>query len=127
MKFYVKCLAFLFLCGCGHRVMTMDSFYDIPVGSTQEELKKEAGAPYEINDKGDGEVEYVYIEKLNMGRRIVEERHYYFTLKNGKIVSKRVKERTPPPYSINSYDLQTSYKEGESIKSSESEGKTSVD
>ena len=88
-------------------MMTMNSFYDIPVGASKEEVIATAGKPVMIHRKEDGAVEYEYIERFKVGGRNVNERKYYILIKDGKVVSKRVKQDSPLPYSYDSYDMQT--------------------
>lgn len=88
-------------------MMTMGSFYDIPIGSTPKEVVDTAGEPYAVHKKDDGSVEYEYIERMKAGGRNLEERHYYLLIRDGKVVSKRVEQFSPPPYIFDSYDMQT--------------------
>lgn len=88
--------------------MTAQAFYDVPVGVSTKELKEIAGKPAAIHKK-DNITEYEYVERFNNGARTTLERHYYFVIKEDKVVSRRVEQVSPPPYSINSYDLQTSF------------------
>ncbi len=97
----------LFLPACGHRVMTMQTFYDVPNQITSQELKDRAGFPYAIRKKEGGVEEYEYIERITAGQNIVEERHYIFILKNDRVVSRKVLQSDPPPFDTNSYKLQT--------------------
>ena len=102
--------AFFFLfgsCGTSSALMTMNSFYDIPIGASSSEIIAEVGEPYQIHNYSDGSVEYEYIERLNAGVRNFEECHYYLLLKDDRVVSKRMKQITPPPYRFDSYDMQT--------------------
>lgn len=104
---------FIIFAGCisGHRVMTMSEFHEIPVGTTAVQLKLIAGKPYMISRHDEGIEEYEYIERLTIGSRIATERHYYFILKDGKVTSKRIEDISPPPYLLNSYDLETTSRE----------------
>jgi len=102
-------------CMSGHRVMTMNEFHEIPVGTTAVQLKSMAGKPYTVSKHEDGVEEYEYIERLTIGSRIATERHYYFVLKEGKVVSKRVEDISPPPYLLNSYDLQTTSNDADNL------------
>ena len=86
----------------------MESFFDIPVGSSSEEVTKTVGKPYRVIKKGDGEVEYEYVERFKVGNLTMEERHYFLLVKNGKVISKRYTQESPPPFERDSYDLQTS-------------------
>ena len=87
--------------------MTMPSFYDIPVGASSEEVVATAGKPYAIHKKGDGSVEYEYIERINASARTLEERHYFILMKDGKVISKRVQQSSPLPTTFDSYEMQT--------------------
>lgn len=87
--------------------MTMNSFYDIPVGASKEEVLAAAGKPFAIRNLEDGSVEYEYIERFKAGGRNINERHYIIVMKDGKVVSKRVKQDSPPPYTFDSYEMQT--------------------
>ena len=111
----MKFLSYLFLCimafGCmrGHQIMTYDRFDDLPIGMHVQDLQKKAGKPYSIKNLGNNEQEFEYLERLTMGDRVVEERHYLFIIRNGKVVSKHVTSDSRPPLEgRNAYELQTS-------------------
>ena len=95
-------------CSSGHDIMTMDSFYEVPTGTKKAALIKEMGKPYAIHQKGPNEEEYEYIEKVTMGQRVVSERHYYFLIRNGVVVSKRMEEQEPLMLDRNAIDIQSS-------------------
>jgi hypothetical protein len=94
-------------CASGHNMLTMDSFYDLPVGATKEEVIGKVGAPYSVTKKEDGIEELVFIERLKVGARVMEERRYILTLKDGVVVSKRFEQSSPPATNFDSYDMQT--------------------
>ena len=96
--------------------MTMNAFYDIPLGASESELVASAGKPYSIHKKEDGVVEYEYIERVKAGARDLEERRYVLVLKDGKVVSKYVKGSTPPPYFFDSYEMQTTQNDNSSLE-----------
>jgi hypothetical protein len=103
-------LAFLFLCtacSMSGKPVTMEAFYEVEISTTKEELVQRLGEPYYITNKGDGTTEYEYIERVTIGARNVEERHYVIILRQGKVVSKRIKQSIPLPYTFDSYDMQT--------------------
>jgi hypothetical protein len=100
-------LFFLAACASGPRMLTMDSFYDIPVGATKDEVIAKAGDPMVITKKDDGVEEYEYIERMKLGARTLQERHYILILKEGKVVNKRVEQSSPPPTEFDSYEMQT--------------------
>lgn len=87
--------------------MNMNAFYDVPVGSTQEEVITTLGKPVAKHKKEDGSIEYEYVERLKIGSRNVNERRYYVLMKDGRVISKRVKQSSPLPYGFDSYEMQT--------------------
>ena len=87
--------------------MSMSSFYDIPVGARQTEVVSSMGKPYSIKKNDDGSEEYEYIERVKIGARYAEERRYYIQMKDGKVISKKVKQGSPAPYLFDSYEMQT--------------------
>lgn len=104
-----KFFLLLLIAGCasGSHVMTMNEFQDIPIGSTPEQIEEVAGTPFAIHHKKDGVVEYEYVEKLRLGARNLNERHYYLVIRDGQLVSKRVEQQSPGPYYFDSYQMQT--------------------
>ena len=107
--FYVLILS-IFACSCGHRIVTMEEYSEIEVGMTKEELLKQLGPPYSIQKLTHNQEEYEYIERISVDEYVVEERHYFFLIKDGKVYSKSYKSINPPPlYHRNAYELQTSF------------------
>jgi hypothetical protein len=100
-------LLMLFSCSSGGSMVTMQAFYEIPVGTSVSEVIATAGQPYAIHEKEDGSVEYEYIERFKVGSRYTEDRHLFLLIKDGKVVSKRVQQGSPAPYTFDSYDMQT--------------------
>lgn len=98
---------FLASCASGGTVMTMGSFHEVPIGASTNEVITCVGKPYAIHCNDDGSLDYEYIERIKIGARDAEERRYLITIKNGVVVSKRVKQSSPLPYSFDSYDMQT--------------------
>ncbi len=89
--------------------MNLNTFNDFEVDqTTTSQVVAEAGQPYSIKNKGDGVVEYEYIERIKAGGRDLEDRHYYITFKDGKVVHKKVVYGSPAPYLYDSYEMQTS-------------------
>ncbi len=91
------------------KMLTMESYVEIPVGSTKAKVTEIAGKPDRITEKDDGTVEYEYNEKLKNGFRTIQERRYVIVMRDGAVISKRVEQSSQPPYDLNSYDLQTTY------------------
>ena len=92
--------------------MTMNSFSDIPIGVSSAEVVTTYGEPYAINKKSDGSIEYEYIERIKAGTRNMEERRYILVIKDGKVVSKEIKQNSPSPYYFDSYEMQTTQNSG---------------
>lgn len=87
--------------------MMSNSFYEVPVGATVQEVETSVGKPYAIHKLENGCMEYEYIERIKAAGRTLEERHYFLLIKDGKVVSKRVLQSSPPPYLFDSYEMQT--------------------
>jgi len=103
----------LFSCASGGKVMTAEKFSEVSIGMTSDDLNKKFGKPYSIKDLGEGEVEYIYIEKIHMGSRVLQERHYLIILKNERVTSTKTRYYSRPAYQRNSYEMQTSYNDKE--------------
>ena len=112
-KMLVAVLMLPLFCACmrGQQTMSMEEFYEYPVGMTTEEFEAKAGKPFDAKELGAGEVEYEYIEQITVGNRFSETRHYYFVFKDNKLNAKRVENMTRLPRIPNSYDMQTSENE----------------
>ena len=94
-------------CAMGGRVVTMDAFYQVDLAAKTSQVVASLGKPYAIHRVGDGCEEYEYIERIKIGGRDAEERHYFILIKNGEVVSKRVEQSSPLPYGFDSYEMQT--------------------
>lgn len=110
MKKYLLLLA-LTACASGGAVVTMDCFYEVPLGATTSEVVEIVGRPYAIHDLGPCGCEYEYVERVKIGYRDAEARHYFILIKDGQVVSKRVRQSIPLPYGFDSYEMQTTQKE----------------
>ena len=78
--------------------MTREGYANIEVGMSLSEIQKAYGEPYKIYSKGDDEVTYEYIERIEMGSEVIEQRRYYIIISSGKVVGKYVKFSSPPPF-----------------------------
>lgn len=109
-KYLIFCLFFCFACASNGKLVTMDDYCSVQVGTTEKELKQELGEPYAIKCYC-GVKEYEYIERIIVPDRDVETRHYFFIIKKDVIISKRVikEDAFTPLLERNAYDLQTSY------------------
>lgn len=88
--------------------MNLSSFNEIELGESSSHVVSSVGQPYAIKHKEDGTIEYEYIEKIKAGGRDLEDRHYYLTIKDGKVVNKKIIYGSPAPYLYDSYEMQTS-------------------
>lgn len=97
-----KTLPFLLLLtACfSHSMMTKETFENIDLGTPADQVISDAGKPYAIYSLADSKEEYEYIERINMGNRVVMENHYFLIISNGQVVSKRVKVEQPPAFNI---------------------------
>ena len=111
--FFLSAIAFISFWGCasGSKVMTADEFSEVSVGQSGDEIQKKHGKPYSIKNLGNNEVEYTYIERMPMGKRVLQEKHYLIILKNGKVTSTQTRTFNRPVYERNSYEMQTSLNE----------------
>lgn len=101
-------------CCMGTDPATMERFYEVDLSTNSEQVIEMLGKPYAIHDLADGCQEYEYIERIKIGARDAEERHYFILIRNGQVVSKRVKQSGPLPYFMqwfDSYDMQTTQNE----------------
>lgn len=104
-------LFLLSACSLGGKPVTMDAFYEIDLCTTTPQVVAILGQPYAVYEMADGCVEYEYIERIKIGVRDAEERHYFILIKDGMVVSKRVKQSIPLPYGFDSYEMQTTQKD----------------
>jgi len=113
VKFSWVTLTFLAAsCASGGSAMAMSHYEDVMIGSSAEQVEALVGKPNTVRKQPGGVVEYEYVERIKIGARNIEERHYIIRLKDGKVVSKQQKDRDTPDYVIpgvqgDSYDMQT--------------------
>lgn len=88
----------------------MQQYQEIGIGTSKSQVEELAGKPTAIHKKEDGTIEYEYVERIKVGARDVEARHYFFIIKDGQVISKRVKQSSPPGYEFDSYEMQTTQK-----------------
>lgn len=87
----------------------MDSYYEVEINTSTAQVEAALGQPYSKIKLADGSVEYEYIERVKIGARDAEERHYFIRMKDGVVISKRVKQSSPTPYGFDSYEMQTTH------------------
>ena len=93
----------LALCvGCMTRstVMTRETFDEVSMGTTAQDIVLCAGQPYKSYCVPGGKEEYVYIERLKLGNNVIIENHYVIAFLDGRVISKRFTQERPPAYDI---------------------------
>lgn len=85
----------------------MRSFYDVPIGASENEVVSTLGRPVSTQRNEDGSVQYEYVERFKAGGRNIEERRYCILFKEGRVAGKQVKQNSPAPFYFDSYDMQT--------------------
>ena len=81
-------------------MMTQENYYSIDLGTPVKALEQQVGTPYAVYHLSNGRLEYEYIERINMGNRLLTENHYFLTISDGKVVSKRFTTEQPPAYDL---------------------------
>jgi len=102
MKQRISILFLLLLCSCFSRssYMTYDRFENIQIGTPVASLKSEVGSPYAIHSKGGDVEEYEYIERIDMGGKVVSENRYFLIVTDGKVTGKYVKNERPKAFNM---------------------------
>ena len=91
-------------------IMTVESFSDVPIGSSIKQVEDAFGEPYAIHSKGDGSSTFEYMEKVIAGREVLVQKSYFFIVSKDKIVGKYMKYLNPPAYqSIYTDDIYPNY------------------
>lgn len=98
---------FLAACSSGGHIAAMQSYNDVPIGATEVQVVETMGEPNSTKNLDDGSVEYTYVERIKIGGRDAETRRYRIVLKDGKVVSKHIDQSSPPAYTFDSYEMQT--------------------
>ena len=91
-------LIFLFSCNTESTRMTRNDYGDVAVGMSVKDLEERYGKPYSIYTKGDQTETYEYIERITMGREVIEQRRYYIVIEDGKVIAKYQKLGNPPAF-----------------------------
>ena len=100
-------MCFLTACSSGGHIAAMQSYNDVPIGATETEVVETMGKPTSTKNLSNGEVEYTYVERIKIGGRDAETRCYRIVMKDGKVVSKHIDQGSPPAYTFDSYEMQT--------------------
>jgi hypothetical protein len=62
-RIFVGLSLFLAACASGGAAISMNNYYEVPIGATQRELVDTMGEPVATHRKEEGAVEYEYVEK----------------------------------------------------------------
>ncbi len=105
-----KIFMLLLLTACFSRssLMTRETFDGIDLGTSAADVRNEAGDPYAVHFLAGDREEYEYVERVNIGGRMLMEHHYYLTISGGEVVAKRTSTETPPAYNI-MYEADPNY------------------
>jgi len=83
-------------CGCVvGQMMTQQHFEDLHIGMTLNEVEQLVGKPWEYQPIGQGVVQGIYCERVDVGTARCE-RRYVLTYEQGRLVSKRQQEQRNP-------------------------------
>jgi hypothetical protein len=83
-----------------HHMMSQSEYSAINLGTPIEKVQNDVGHPRNVRNLPDGQQEYEYIEHINVGGNMVMQYHYYLTVSEGRIVSKRYTQEKPPSYDL---------------------------
>lgn len=77
--------------------MSMKEYRQVQPGMSEEKLRETYGVPDFMTQKDDGLTIYIYIERFIVGSsRPVEERRYYYYIRDQKVVAKNVRYYNAP-------------------------------
>ncbi len=80
-------------------LMTYNCYDQVQVGASIADLQTRIGQPYAIHHKNDN-LEYEYVERINIGENLIAENHYFLIVQNGKVIGKYMERQRPPAYDL---------------------------
>ncbi|MDB6081945.1 MAG: hypothetical protein JWO53_1217 [Chlamydiia bacterium] len=80
----------------GPQLMTLKSYEEVAVGQRIDDLEYKAGAPYEKRKSSPDLEEYIYVERVTLSGSRDLFREYIFTISQGKVIHKQIKEVASP-------------------------------
>lgn len=86
-------------------IMTIKAYSNTHIGISEDLLIKTYGYPLNIVVNGDNTKQFEYVERFQMGNSqlsVIEVRRYFFYIKDGKVVSKRMTIRNQPAWELDS-------------------------
>lgn len=100
MKKIILFIVACFVAACtSSKPMNLDLYNQVTFGTSVEDLKALCGRPIEIKTRG-SEQEYIYIERLTLGKSRVVENYYSFFIEDNKVVRKSIKTQKPPAFNL---------------------------
>ena len=100
MRYFIFLSLIFLLTSCFSKqvLMTRGDYNQIEIGMSVQDIEKAYGCPYRICSKADNTETYEYIEKIRIGKEIIEQRRYYIVISGGKVIGKYMKFSSPPPF-----------------------------
>ncbi|MBS0615360.1 MAG: hypothetical protein JSR58_02255 [Verrucomicrobia bacterium] len=91
MKKTILSLLVLSSCFTRSTVVNRDAYDSVNLGDSVTSVEKKIGNPYQVRKYKDGTELFEYIERIYaVENEIIEENHYFFWIKNGQVVSKKI-------------------------------------
>lgn len=102
MKKYSYLLAVALLFGCFTRgpYITQEKYNNIQVGESISEVEKVSGEPYSVRKNAKGEKVYEYVETFSTGTELIYENHYFFVVRDGKVIEKKMTQEQDPAFDM---------------------------
>ena len=102
MKIGALLLGCCLLSGCSKSdIMNSSEFTSVAVGSEVVALKGLYGEPSTISKLDNGYEIYEYIQRISLNKETIEMKRYYFLVKDGKIINKKISSEVKETEDIN--------------------------
>lgn len=98
-KLFLLVFLMLFSACQSGKPMDLDTYNQVTIGMSKEDLKNLCGSPVEIKNI-QGEQEYIYVERITMGSCRVAENYYSFFLKDDVVTHKSIRTQKPPQFNL---------------------------
>ena len=89
---YIAMMALFCSCATA-KMMTHERYYTVSQGDDIAQIQAEVGRPYEVRATTDNTEEYVYIERIPLGKNAMLFREYVFIVADGKVMCKEIREK----------------------------------
>jgi len=87
--FLLACL----ISGCTTAPLMQESYFvEVTAGTEISAVKNIYGEPFSIRSLSNGQQEYSYIKRIDLGRSSVDQQEFIFRVNEGKIVGKECKQ-----------------------------------